>query len=178
MKLNFTLFLAILIIFALVVSGCKTQQFQPDTTGTVVSLTATTKTMSNTLSPARDLTGTWIDIPGEGLVYTILGDPNKFHDDIRMEIVQKGNAFTGTMWVSIWKVDVLNPDNPYPFALPTETIAVPVTDGIVQTSDVQFTAMTWRWVGTFTNDIMKGTITGYDASSGVHYTGDFNLRKK
>lgn len=180
MKLNHILALAI--VFAIVLAGCNQtgpdNQNNDNNSNTVQPLTTTTKSLSATISPARDLTGTWTDIPGEGLVFTIIAGPHRFHDEITMAITQKGNTFSGTMWVSIWKVDILNPDVPYDFSLPTETIAVPVTDGLVEGNNIRFKAMTWNWDGTFTNDIMKGTITGYDARSGVHYTGEFNLRKK
>jgi len=133
------------------------------------------------ITPARDLTGTWVDLPGEGLVVTPLNGPHRFHYDARMDIVQHGNTFTGTMYISLWNAEALVPysswvdDGYWNFSYPGPVQTEEVTNGTISGVNIQFQVIGWTWKGTFTTDQMSGTVQGY--SSGVSYSGVFTLRR-
>jgi hypothetical protein len=126
-------------------------------------------TGSGNLSPARDLTGRWVDLQGEGLVVTPLAGPQRFHYDIMMDITQNGSTFTGTLWYRLWKVDALTSGYQPPTGpLPGPTYTVPVINGVVSGPSIQFEAINgWIWKATFTTDRISGNFTVYD--SGVTY---------
>jgi Tol biopolymer transport system component len=133
------------------------------------------------ITPARDLTGTWVDLPGEGLVVTPLNGPHRFHYDATMDIVQHGSTFTGTMYISLWNAEALVPysswvdDGYWNFSYPGHVQTEEVTNGTISGVNIQFQVIGWTWKGTFTTDQMSGTVQGY--SSGVHYSGVFTLRR-
>lgn len=131
------------------------------------------------LSPARDWTGTWISgIQGEGLVLWGINGPHKFHYDIRLELTQNGNTLSGTMWSTMWKVDVLDPRYPWTEPLPGPTQVLEMTNGTASGTTIQFKAgfLEWKTSPGATTDIMSGTVYGY--SEGVTYEGEFHLRRE
>ncbi len=135
-------------------------------------------TGSGNLSPARDLTGKWIDLQGEGLVVTPLAGPQRFHYDITMDITQNASTFTGTLWYRLWKVDALTSGYQPPTGpLPGPMYTVPVKNGVVSGPSIQFEAINgWIWKATFTTDRISGNFTVYD--SGVTYRMVLNLNRQ
>lgn len=137
------------------------------------------------ISPARDLTGRWIDLQGEGLVVTPWNGPHRFHYDCTMDIVQSGNTFTGTMYTSLWNAEALVPysiwvdDGCWNLSYPGPVQTYEITDGVISGVNIQFQIMGWMtFKGTFISWSMNGTVEGYDASTGIHYSGMFTLRKE
>jgi hypothetical protein len=133
---------------------------------------------SGNLSPARDLTGRWVDLQGEGLVVTPLAGPQRFHYDITMDITQNASTFTGTLWYRLWKVDALTSGYQPPTGpLPGPMYTVPVKNGVVSGPSIQFEAINgWIWKATFTTDRISGNFTVYD--SGVTYRMVLNLNRQ
>jgi hypothetical protein len=134
-----------------------------------------------TIMPTQDLTGTWGDIQGEGLVVTPLNGLHRFHYDARMDLVQHGSTFTGTMYISLWNAEALVPystgvdDGFWHFSPPGPVQTEEVTNGTISGVNIQFQVIGWTWKGTFTTGLMIGTVQGY--SSGVSYSGTFTLRR-
>ena len=121
------------------------------------------------ISPARDLTGEW-----EGTFRW----KSEWSQDCSYEMVyllsltQNGNSLSGALGPS-GTTTTSGKVNGGPECLTPFQVAIidPFIDGTVSATTFEITAYDTVLSGTFTSDLMQGTISG-------PYTGDFSLRRK
>lgn len=149
----------------------------------IIHLSGFDQRLFSLLNPARDLTGTWkSSILGEGLVLEPkYNPPHRFHYDVKLELAQTGNEVTGSLWTMLWKVDQLDPNNPYPSFDYVWSPSYPVS-GQISSSSIEFKVtipdMTLTFEGSFTTDLMSGQVKGYQPSLEMWYVGEFHLIKR
>jgi len=147
------------------------------------------RNMWSGLTPAptiETLTGTWTSsISGKGLTMwlpTALGSQGNWYYDVELRITQSGNTITGSITETLRSTQ---------YAIPSElsgSLNVPytyqITDGRIQSNQIQFKAGVIQFSGTFLTNSMKGTaqedISQSVAPSGIERTdtgwvGTFNL---
>ncbi len=130
--------LPILFILILLVSGCTQQSGQED--------------LTTTISPARDLTGTWQT--SAEWQNNVANPACSYEGDIVFNFQQTNNQLAGNWQATITNINQLIAAVPCGALGPQQLMAL---QGTVSSSSFQFTSGTIEFNSTYTTDLIKGT---------------------
>ncbi len=135
--------------------------------------------LTTTISPARDLTGTW---QGPAQWTNNVNNPAcQYEGTLTIRFRQKGNVLVGDYSARITKTEQLI--SSVPCSPEGEQGTFPLT-GKVSSSEFEFAVATILFSGTFTSDLMKGKLESCpnqecnDGSRAVGFKGEFSLMRK
>ncbi|MEK6825942.1 MAG: hypothetical protein AABY00_04100 [Nanoarchaeota archaeon] len=137
------------------------------------------KKLDTTLSPARDLTGVW---QGPARWTNNVNNPAcRYEGTFTVKFNQQGNALAGDYTSDITKSEQLLSSVP---CSPRGRQGTVPLSGTISASSFKFTVATIDFSGTFTSDLMQGTLVSCpnqecaDGTRAVGFTGDFSLTRK
>jgi len=151
-----------LIVPILILSGC---------TGQYDTSTSKDKKLTTTITPARDLTGTWEGIARWSDTYS---PECRYEMEYKLTLTQKENTLDGTFGPSeaaTTSGKVIEGSEETCLTPFQAAIIDPFIHGTVSGAEFTIDAQSATLTGTFTTDLIQGKIGG-------DYTGDFSFTRK